>query len=547
LSKNKESNSEPLRESIPFIKSLISIDLREVGKKISAANMATLTQIVELCKQLIGIKPDPVGDPAVDETQAAESTRLKEAYYAGTMEAIQKDIRTALENKNVQGFCNCSMAPERADRNWSTLSLDGTGLDGTCMVSCYTCNKMWIANYGRDDQNAIVFSNVKAAAQVVVAMESNREGAGENEDISIEESAVALAESAGMDDDGIINDACLIQPGWGTTGYYGSDVLTRDAALFAGAQMFVDHPTTVEEAQIPERTLTKLAAVVAGTPTFKESGWKGPGLYAPVKVFSDHRTALKEKAPYIGLSVYGSGKAKIGEVAGRKGKIIEAFTKVRSVDFVTVAGAGGALMPILESVRETHESTNGQAGQVDPGSKFQNVNLKTLTLDQLKEARPEWFNGEVAIEIKESNVKELNSTLENNQNPEVQQLRETVTKQNTTILKLQEKEMIREASNIVTGLVAGAKVPDITKARLNKTCVITPLTESGELDVTKLTESVNTAIAEAEKEYAAIVGSGKITGMGGAGDNQPETIKESVKKDMSNLFGHQEEEKPEVK
>jgi hypothetical protein len=504
-----------IRESLPFIESILNVDLREVGKKISASSMATITQIVELCKKLIGAETTPT-----DDTQTAESAKISEAYYAGTMEAIQKDLRTALDNKYIQGFCNCSNAPERADRNWSTLSLEGTGLDGTCMVSCNQCSHMWIANYGRDDQGAIVFTNIKPAAHVVVAMESNRN----DEEVEIEESAIALCEGAGMDENGIINDACIIQPGWGTSGYYSSEVLTRDAALFTGAQMFIDHPTPVEEAQLPERSLTRLAAVVAGTPIFKE-GWKGPGLYGPVKVFSDHREPIKEKAPYIGLSVYGSGKAKIGEAEGRKGKIIEAFAKVRSVDFVTVAGAGGALMPLLESARKPIEQPKN--------------NLETITLAELKTVRPDLFDG-ITVEIKESIAKEMNQV---EQNQEMQELRETVKKQDATIMKLREKDMIREASGVVKNLVANAKVPDVTKARLNKTCVITPLTESGELDVAKLTESVNLEIAEAEKEYSAIVGSGKITGMGGGSDNQPETIKESVKKEMSNLFGHQEEDK----
>jgi hypothetical protein len=55
----------------------------------------------------------------------------------------------------------------------------------------------------------VIFSNIKPAAQVGVAMESNRDGVGNvvTEEIQIDELAVTLREGLGMDENGIIKDA----------------------------------------------------------------------------------------------------------------------------------------------------------------------------------------------------------------------------------------------------------------------------------------------------------------------------------------------------
>jgi hypothetical protein len=107
--------------------------------------------------------------------------------------------------------------------------------------------------------------------------------------------------------------------------------------------------------------------------------------------------------------------------------------------------------------------------------------------------------------------------------------------------KLEEKDMLREAAGVVRGLVSVTKLPNITKERLIRECVETPVTESGELDAAKLTDSVKTTIAEAEKEYAEIVGSGRVSGMGG-GNGEPTTVKESAQKELDKMFGIKEEE-----
>jgi hypothetical protein len=468
-----------------------------------------------------------------DELEITESVipaDIREGLLQGSIEAMKDDIQTAIDNKNIQGFCSCSTAPERAENGWSTLRIEGIFVNGTVVVSCWKCRNWWIANWSKNDQGKVVFSNIKPAAQVVVAMESNREP----EDTDIQESAVALREGLGMDENGIIKDACLIQPGWGSSGYYGADVLQKEAAGFSGLQMFVDHPTSIEETIIPERSIKNLAAVVTNT-VFKETGWKGAGIYGDVKVFSDYQEPIKEKAPFIGLSLYGRGKAKIGEAEGKTGKIIESIPYKRSVDFVTKAGAGGALMPLLESARKPDEPNKPNESSHKESVKESGTGSEVVVIKESKDKEL------IEVPVTEQEFTELKESV-SKVVAENASLKESIAKVTSENGKLKEKDMIREAQTIVTNLVESAKVPQVTKNRLNMELVDTPLTETGELDKVKLSENVKTKIAEAEAEIAAIVGSGKVVGLGGGG-NEPASIKESIGKEMDKMFGFEEPEK----
>lgn len=536
--KSKESKIAEIAEVFRMLAQQGEAVVAEIGKAFSAGNWGIILQILALIQKLVsaGEPQEPGQDPDADpnaEPNAGKKTNqatakaqeaIREAL-AGSLEALRDELQAIIDNKNISGFCSCSTAPDRADYNWSTLAIEGTFADGRIVVSCRKCNSWWVANWTRGDDGKLQLINIKPAAQVVMALEAQRN----QEETEIDEAAIALREAAGMDDDGIIQDACLIQPGWGSCGYYSAEMLAREASKAAGAQMYVDHPTPIEEAQQPERTLKTLAGVVVGPVVFKE-GWKGPGLYSPVKVFSDHRAAIKEKAGVIGLSIYGTAKAHIGEAEGRTGKIIDSFTRIRSVDFVTVAGAGGAL-PVLESAREELRKKEKPV-----------KDLKTATLADLKEARPDLVES-IQVEIRESTKsKEVKKPMEGNE--ELTQLKETVAglqaklqEQEAANARLRESVLLRDAGDEVDLLLRETKIPDIMKARVKRECLLSiPVAEAGGLDKAKLGEAVKAKIAEAEAEFAAITKSGTVQGLGG-GESAPASVKESVGKEMSEVFG----------
>jgi hypothetical protein len=132
--------------------------------------------------------------------------------------------------------------------------------------------------------------------------------------------------------------------------------------------MYVDHPTPQEEASRPERSLKDLAAVLASDAQWMENGKAGPGLYATAKVFGDHAASIAERGKSIGVSIRALGQARAGEAEGRKGPIIEAITTGKSVDFVTLPGAGGAVLTesrtvIQPPVQEVSEAKNTMTEQ----------------------------------------------------------------------------------------------------------------------------------------------------------------------------------------
>lgn len=139
----------------------------------------------------------------------------------------------------------------------------------------------------------------------------------------------------------------IISPGWGSSGYYSPEVLKAAAPLYKqGTHCYWNHPSRSEAHDRPERNLADLAGVLA-----EDAQWSNspePGLYARVQVFAPYRDVVREMGPHIGISHYAGGESKQGEAEGRRGDIITKITHVRSVDFVTVAGRGGA---ILESAR----------------------------------------------------------------------------------------------------------------------------------------------------------------------------------------------------
>jgi hypothetical protein len=143
----------------------------------------------------------------------------------------------------------------------------------------------------------------------------------------------------------------LIQPGWGSSGYYPREVLERDIPKVfpKGTHMMWNHATPTEEMERPEGDLRDLAAVTVSDPIWLEGGPHGPGMYAEARPFAGYANAIDEIGEHIGVSIRGMGRHTTGEAEGKSGRIIQEIAAGKSVDFVTVPGAGGAIVSIFES------------------------------------------------------------------------------------------------------------------------------------------------------------------------------------------------------
>lgn len=135
----------------------------------------------------------------------------------------------------------------------------------------------------------------------------------------------------------------IIVPGQGSCGIYTAENLAESAPVFkAGTEMFIDHPTESEEWERPERSIRDYAGVFLEDASVGEDG----ALYTVCKVFSGMNELIKDKWEHIGVSINAWCADPISETG-----IVPPIAGVRSVDFVTTPGAGGAITDLLESNR----------------------------------------------------------------------------------------------------------------------------------------------------------------------------------------------------
>lgn len=149
----------------------------------------------------------------------------------------------------------------------------------------------------------------------------------------------------------------VIESGWGSSGYYPADMLRNygPQVFKEGTKVFINHPSATESTDRPERDIHQLAGKLVSNSYFKEGS-----LYADVEFYSHYAPIIKEMADDIGLSIHAMGNSYMGEAEGRQGPIIESLVEdpLTSVDVVTVAGAGGKFVALLESYRNNAEVTD---------------------------------------------------------------------------------------------------------------------------------------------------------------------------------------------
>ena len=296
----------------------------------------------------------------------------------------------------------------------------------------------------------------------------------------------------------------VIQPGWGSSGYYGSEMLKRDGpkVFKSGTHAYWDHPSLTQETDRPERSLRDLAGVLATDAEWKDKGIHGAGLYASVKVFEPYVSAVRELAPHIGVSIRASGVAGEGEADGESGLIIEEITDAASVDFVTMPGAGGKVLELFESYRKTDVIERDK---------------EMAELKELQEA-----NDKLALE---------NDALA----AEKQIVQESLDAAEVELASKKEAAIISQATAFVEKLLTDSELPEKAQERLMEKLVSArELTEEGELDEAKLTAVVETAIAD-EKAYIESLTPKGIHDMGDTQDTEPDKGK-LVKESFFNMY-----------
>jgi len=159
----------------------------------------------------------------------------------------------------------------------------------------------------------------------------------------------------------------VIESGWGSSGYYGADMLAHygPKVFTKGTKVFMNHPSVSEANDRPERNVEKLAGKLVSDAYFSENG-----LVAEIEFYSHYAPVIKEMAGDVGLSIHAMGNAVMGEAEGRQGPIVESLVAdpLTSVDVVTVAGAGGKFLSLLESYSRNDTETTQVAESLSEGN-----------------------------------------------------------------------------------------------------------------------------------------------------------------------------------
>ena len=317
----------------------------------------------------------------------------------------------------------------------------------------------------------------------------------------------------------------IIDPGWGSSGYYSREVLQQavNARVYAaGTQMYWNHPSKTDEKDRPERDLRDLAGVLTEDAQWQETGPKGPGIYARARVFSAYRDAVAEMGPYIGLSHYAWGESKTGEAEGKKGDIITRIVAARSVDFVTVPGRGGA---IAEAFRAARPAVPTDDQKTEAGKSMVGEKPEKLTLESVRKEHPEIIEALHKEFENDSARKEAQAQ----QEKKLTETEKALEEAKAEIARFKAAQTLVEAKILAEEVVKEAQAEAVVKEHVVKEAVAAlTLKEDGTIDKEAFSEDVRRRLKETVALVAAARGAGRVEGMG-AGAPTEMTLEEAEK------------------
>lgn len=437
--------------------------LREVGRKISKANADKLKKAMQEMSDLLAL---------VTEEPVSEAERS----FSDRQNLLRKALRLKLgAGQEYPPYCYI------ADVFDAEVVYEH---QGTFYRAPYTVAEDGTVDIGAPAEVIPHMTYDPAPGAPVAATEAALEG----DCLPLVETSLAEAATA---------DIKLIAPGWGSSGYYPAKTLQQAASVFsAGTKMYWNHQTAAEEAARPEGDLSHLAGELLEDARWEAHGSAGPGLYAKAKVFDRFKGAVNDLKSHIGVSIRASGFSKQGEAEGRKGPVIERIAAAKSVDFVTVPGAGGQILNLFEA-----------AGR-----------------------RPVAEHREEKVTMTDEQIKAL---VESAVTAAVKPFQEAATKTDTETARLREALALRDAREFVVRKLATITMPDATRARLTESLPNRAVITNGKLDETAFAAIIE-AEAKAEMAYLQGIAGGTIRGMGSLPITEAEAPKaEDIEKSLA--------------
>jgi hypothetical protein len=343
-------------------------------------------------------------------------------------------------------------------------------------------------------------------------------------------------------------EVTFIKPGLNSSGkrFYPKETIAEgvNGGLFNGLKMFVNHASLQELSQRPERSLTEWVSTVKETWTDPATGDGKAKIKVVQTWFKNFLKDLQEAGalPDIGLSIFATGKVKPGNVQGKSTSIVEKFQSAMSIDWVTEPGAGGR----VDAIWESHQPMM---------IKEQELNmLNSMKVDdalkELRESRPdilEAIRGEFAATQQTEAEKLAEAAARKADQDRIAALETKLAESDAKTATEKAARVAAEYKSMVDAALKESKLPDLAKSRIAASLVEPALKEDGEVDETKVKESVATAV-KAETDYvdALLKAQGKgngITGLGesAGGEEQPsgekKTATELVEADIAKRMG----------
>lgn len=291
----------------------------------------------------------------------------------------------------------------------------------------------------------------------------------------------------------------IVSPGSGSTGHYSESVLRKaasDKVFSKGTQMFLDHPSEDDMNRSGTGSVRNLAAKLVSDAEYEESGKDGPGLYANIEAFPDHREFLNSRSKDIAVSMSVSG-VRSGKVIDGV-PVVERLVRASSVDFVGRAGAGGKLCHLYESFREKHPGERPSAATEQRSNSSMEIDEKDLKL--LRESA--------------AKVPVLQAQMD----------------------RLEESNARLRADSILTECLSGSKLSARGQARVRQIVLANVPLKDGKLDEAALRESAKKAVDEevAYLKESGITAGAVVTGNGAAAPTTEE--QDAVLKESANLL-----------
>lgn len=226
--------------------------------------------------------------------------------------------------------------------------------------------------------------------------------------------------------------------------HYPKKVLQEAAPLFAGLKMYLDHPTDREEQEKPERSIREWLSTIVES--WYEDGMVLGRVHIHNKWLLEHMEDETFRSE-IGASINASGRSHIGEIDGQQMQIMEAILEVKSVDWVTEAGARGRVLQLIESQKLERQKQEIKVMKTVRELKESNMELFKLVEAEVRES----MKGETEQKIKEAVEKAVKEALEKREN-EIKEAAEKAKKSEVRKTKVNET-------------VAGSKLPEKHRAR----------------------------------------------------------------------------------